>query len=226
MLCNVLGLHSKLSPVQGFKSRKLKGIKLCGLQLPMVTVKMNLEFLENVCQFLPSLEWCTDKRAEADEMLTAALPLNTLAQPDAAAKHTHTAHTDYTPYTLERKQICFCLLTNSYSPAPTLARSIISCTLRHENAKRFLPDSPLSYSSFWCRGVSWFSRWQHRAQSTGGSCEAGRPHLCQTPAFDPTAAQNSLSPPSLSPPYRAVRCHGTDRPEPQAGGETHIHSSD
>lgn len=95
---------------------------------------MNLEFLENVCQVLPSLVWCKDKRDEADEMLTAALPLNTLAQPDAAAKHTHTAHTDCAHYTLERKQICLCLLTNSHPPALTLACSITSCTLRPQNA--------------------------------------------------------------------------------------------
>lgn len=98
---------------------------------------MNLEFLENVCQFLPSLRWCTDKRAEADEMLTAALPLNTLAQPDAAIKHTHTAHTVYAHYTRERKQICLCLVTNSHSPAQTVACSITSCTLRPKNTTRF-----------------------------------------------------------------------------------------
>lgn len=98
---------------------------------------MNLEFLENVCEVLPSLVWCIDKRDEADEMLTAALPLNTLAQPDAAAKHTHTAHTDYAHYTLERKQICLCLLTNSHPPALISACSVKSCTLRPQNAFGF-----------------------------------------------------------------------------------------
>lgn len=157
-------------------------------------------------------------------MLTAALPLNTLAQPDASAKHTHTAHTtDYTLYTLERKQICLCLLTNSHPRVQTLVCSITSCTLTTIKWHVFPSDSPLSYSSFWCPGVSWLSQWQHRGQSTGGSCVAGQPRLCQIPAFDPRAAQSTLSPQSSSPPYRAVRCHGTDRPELQAGGETHTH---
>ena len=90
------------------------------------TVKMNLEFLETVCQFLPSLERCADKRVEADEMLTTDLPLNTLAQPDTAAKHTHAAHSVVrVHYTLERKQICLCLLTNSHPPAQTLDSSCI-----------------------------------------------------------------------------------------------------
>lgn len=160
-------------------------------------------------------------------MLTTALPLNTLAQPDASAKHTHTAHTtDYTHYTLERKQICLCLLTNSHPRAQTLACSITSCTLTTINWHVFPSDSPLSYSSFWCHGVSWLSQWQHREQSTGGSCVAGRPRLCQIPAFDPRAAQSTLWPQSLSSPYRAVRCHGTDQPELRARGETHIQSSD
>lgn len=62
--------------------------------------------------FLP-LGWCIDKRAEADEMLTAALPLNTLAQPDAAAKHTHTAHTD-TLHTREETDLF--VLANKFTP--------------------------------------------------------------------------------------------------------------
>lgn len=42
---------------------------------------------------LASLKWRADKSVAAAEALTAALPLNTLAQHDAAAKHTHTLHT-------------------------------------------------------------------------------------------------------------------------------------
>ena len=113
---------------------KLKGKSLSKQQCCKIwsaSVRMNSEFLENVWPFLLSLVWCTDKRAAADEMLTAALPLNTLAQPDAAAKHTHTAtHTDCAHHTPERKQICLCLLTNSHPPAQTVAYSITNRTLR------------------------------------------------------------------------------------------------
>lgn len=120
--------------------------------------KMNLEFLENVCQVLPSLVRCVDKRDEADEMVTAALSLNTLAQPDTAAKHTHAVHTDYAHYTLERKQICLCLLTISHPPALTSACSIASRMLRPQKNLQFFRDPPLFYSSFWCLWVSWPSR--------------------------------------------------------------------
>lgn len=187
------------------------------LQTQPLTLKMNFKFLENVCQILPSLRWCVDKRGEADEMLTAALPLNTLAQPDAAAKHTNTAHTDCAHYTLERKQICLCLLTNSHF---ALAGSITRGTLSWPSKYFFFVsprDPPLSYSSSWCRGASWLSRWSRRARSIGGSCEAGRPRLCRTPASDPTAARRTPSPPGWSPPYRAARCRGTGRPAPPAG---------
>lgn len=97
---------------------------------------MNLEFLENVSQFLPSLDRCADKRAEADEVLTAALPLSTLAQPDAA--ETTDPHRSYTHYTQERKQICLCLRTNSHHQPKTLACSIERVVRRH-------PKSTTSY---------------------------------------------------------------------------------
>lgn len=84
-------------------------------------VRMNLEFLENV---LP-LVWCADKRTKAEETVTTALPLNTLAQPDATAKHTHTTHIDYARHTLQRKQICLCLLAHSHPSARPPAQSQI-----------------------------------------------------------------------------------------------------
>lgn len=174
---------------------------------------MNLEFLENVCQVLPSLLRYADKRDEADEMLTAALPLNTLAQPNAAAQtHPHSTHWLCTLHTREETDLF--VLANKFTPTSTDSRL---SHVTHRPQKALFRDPPLSYSSFWYPGVSLFSQWQHREQSTGGSYEAGQPHLCQTLASAPTAAPSTQSPPRLSPPCRGARCHGTDRPAPRAG---------
>lgn len=91
---------------------------------------MYFKFLENVSQSLPSLEWCTDKRTVADEKLTAALPLNTLAQPDAAAKHTHTsAQRVHTLYTREETDLF--VLANKF----TLSSPNV-CLLNYKLRKR------------------------------------------------------------------------------------------
>lgn len=183
----------------------------------MAAVRMNLEFLEKAYQFLPSLEWCSDKSSEADETLTATLPLNTLAQPDTAAKtHPHSTHRLHKLHTGEETDLF--VLANKFTPtSPNI--SPLSHTRTHAHTLGLeitIMNSPPSCSSSWCRGVSWLSQWRRRERSTGGSCEAGRPRLCQTPASDPTEAQSKPSPPSWSPPYRAARCHGANLPGPPA----------
>lgn len=99
---------------------KWKGKTLCGQKCceRKWWLKMNLEFLENVCQVLPSLLRYVDKRDEADEMLTAALPLNTLAQPNAAAQtHPHSTHWLCTLHTREETDLF--VLANKFTPSRT-----------------------------------------------------------------------------------------------------------
>lgn len=74
---------------------------------------------------LPSLVRRGDKRDKADEILTAVLPLNTLARPGAA--HPRSAHMAAHYEHHERKQICLCLLTHSHPPQVTLAVPVAIC---------------------------------------------------------------------------------------------------
>lgn len=104
------------------RSNKLKSQTFDAWACVMSTVSMNLEFLVNVCRFLPSLDICVDKRIEADEMLTAAFATeHTCTTRRNSKTHPQSAHRLHTHCTLERKQQggegCLCLLTKIHPPA-------------------------------------------------------------------------------------------------------------